>query len=224
MRENRVRPGFLFALLFGAAAAFAAEHFDTPLPGQWSRAGAYLWPGPAVVADLPEEGRNLTIPSPDGSATVQVVGHELAVARVDGATYGPFPVEALAEVLWSPDSRAVAITSSDGGWVGNWSVKVLRVADGKSTDPASQALKRFRRELPQCPAESPNAGAVGWQSGGRLAILVEMPCHGSCERMCTQRGYVVDARTGNVLRRLDERQVAREWRRLLGERFGAAGK
>ena len=188
----------------------------------WSRGGSYLWPGPTALGDSPPGGRSLAVVSPDSSVTINVRDDQLIVS---GPSIQPGPmheIESLSEILWAPDSKAFALTSSDGGSVGTWSVRVYWPADGNVTDPSKVALRTFKREFWKCPEEYPNVGAIGWvQASRRLRVLVEMPCHSSCIQMCRLRGYVVDAMTGQVVERLSEDAVGRRWKGSLGERFSA---
>ena len=75
-------------------------------------------------------------------------------------------IESLAELLWSPDSKAFAITSSDGGWVGTWSVVIYRFESGglMKTDVTRQVSEDFRRRKARrngsCVIEPGNIGAA----------------------------------------------------------------
>lgn len=208
------------AVAVNGLSVAAEGPFNAALPGAWARDGKYLWPGPTAIADFPLAGRNITVTSPDSSMTLTVRDSEMTVSgpSVPARKYG---IDSLSEILWAPDSKAFAVTSSEGGWVGTWSVTVYWKS-GRTTDPSKAALQRFRREFPKCPDEYPNVAAVGWTQGSRnLRVLVEMPCHSSCKQMCKFRGYVVDSTDGHVVERLSEDAVKHRWRKFLGERYVA---
>jgi hypothetical protein len=166
--------------------------FEKARPGEWARDGKYLWPGPTAIADFPLGGRNIAVVSPDSTITLTVRDSEMTVSG-PSVTSRSIGIDSLSEILWAPDSKAFAITSSDGGWVGTWTVTV-HWRDGRTTNPSKAALQRFKREFPMCPDEFPNVAAVGWaQSSRNLRVLVEMPCRSSCPQMCKFRGFVVDS-------------------------------
>jgi hypothetical protein len=201
------------------ASAAQAQVFETPFPGVWSRGASYLWPGPTAIADMPLDGREISVTSPDSSFTVKVDDSEFIVFGPGGPMLSG-EIYSLAELLWARDSKVFAVTSSEGGWVGTWSVRLYWTADGNVTDPGKFALQSFKREFPRCPEEHPNVGVVGWlQASRRLQLLVEMPCHSSCAQMCQVRGYVVDSASGRILERLSDNAVRKRWKRRLGGRF-----
>jgi len=199
--------------------------FDRAQPGVWSSAGKYLWPGPTAVADFPLGGRSIVVASPDGAITTRVTNIELTLVDRNNPTrfaQTSIPIASLAEILWARDSSAFAITQSDGGWVGTWSVRVYRLrSTGLSeSDPGRRALADFKRLFPRCPDEYPNVVAVDWLDGSsRLRLVLEVPCHSSCTDMCRVAGYVVDVVGGAVIERLPEAAVLRGWKAVTGSRF-----
>jgi hypothetical protein len=216
--------------LGGLVSAFAGALtiFTAPQPGAWSSKAHYLWPGPTAIADLPAGGRHVSVAAPDGRMTLRVDDGELR--PVDAADPQRFsgvvvPIESLAEVLWAPTSDVFAVTQSDGGWVGTWSVTVYRLrATGVSVSaPTKAVLADFQERFPKCPDEHPNVAAVDWEDGTRrLRLVVEMPCHSSCADMCEILGYVVDPVTGAVARRLSAAQVRTSWPTAIGPRVAEA--
>src|SRR2546426_218739 len=101
-------------LVLAVAPANQVWAFDSPGKGQWSSRAAYLWPGPTVLADYPQEGRTLRVPSPDRKMAVVVRDSSLNLFTNGNnpAESSPEGVESLAEVLWSRDSQAFAVTQS----------------------------------------------------------------------------------------------------------------
>ena len=107
-------------LVLAVAPANQAWAFDSPGKGQWSSRAAYLWPGLTVFAPYPQEGRTLRVPSPDRKMAIVVRDSNLNLStnRNNSAASSPEPVESLAEVLWSPDSQALAVTQMAAGSAG----------------------------------------------------------------------------------------------------------
>jgi hypothetical protein len=215
------------------AQAIDPAIFQKLQPGMWSANAAYLWPGPTAIKDLPEGGRNLAVVSPNGQLMIEVKNSELAVVRTtDGSKINKkeIGVESLAEILWAPDSTAFVITSSDGGYVGTWSVSLHRIRENDIaiSDPGTLALSDFKRYFSRkpmksdsdCPNEYPNVVAVGWVDGShKLLLAVEMPCHSGCEYMCNWLGYIVNADQGNIQKRLNALETQSTWKSLVGPRL-----
>src|SRR5258708_615723 len=147
LQANMEASRLLIFLAVAASGAFGAENprtFETALPGAWARDGKYLWPGPTAIADFPLSGRHIGIASPDTATTITVRESEMTVS---GPSMPPrtYEIDSLSEILWAPDSKAFAVTSSDGGWVRTWSV-TLYWNNGNTTDPSQAALQRFTSE------------------------------------------------------------------------------
>jgi hypothetical protein len=216
-------------LLFPVQVTQAAT-LALPQAGEWASRGAYLWPGPTAIADSPEGGRLIQVMSPDSSMVLIVSEYEMllkrsqAESKVIGDT---IPVGSLAEVLWAPDSRAFAVTQSDGGSVGSWSVKVYHVTDAglRSVKVAEAALVDFNRRkvsqrAPGCEVEGGNVGAVAWRDGSKsLMILAEAPNHSSCCDMGRIQGYLVEAQSGVIRARYSRADVQKLFQGDLGARF-----
>ena len=187
----------------GLGTAAAAEF----VRGGWSTEAQYLG-----LTSFDAPARDLTVTSPNGLIGLRFSGVNLSVSGPTPLSGKHLEVETLSELLWAPDSTAFAITSSEGGAVGTWSVAVYRVRDGAIIEPAKAALKAFAREYPNCPHEYPNAGAAGWSKGSTfIHLVVEMPCHSSCADMCRFRGYVVNSASGQIVERLSESEVRKRW-------------
>ncbi len=134
--------------------------------------------------------------------------------------------------LWSPDSHLLAITSSDGGSVGNWKVYVYSVegdvviehnvmkpvqVDLAQKFPAGinpKGRSFFSREDRERFARDPswvNVFAVRWLTnpGG---LLVEGTVPGSSgygANMGELQGYVIDPITGAILHTYTEKELMR---------------
>jgi len=212
-------------LLVSVALADESKGLRRAQPGVWLASGQYLWPGPTAIADFPLHGRDIIASSPDGAITTRVTETELTLVdrnnamRFAGAS---IPLASLGEILWAPDSTAFALTQSDGGWVGTWSVKIYRLKSGgvSASDPGGLPLADFKRLFPRCSDEYANVAAVGWLDGSRrLRLVVEMPCHSSCSDMCKVVGYVVDPTHGGVIERVPAPAIRGRWKTALGLRL-----
>ncbi|WP_333571898.1 hypothetical protein [Sphingomonas sp.] len=90
----------------------------------------------------------------------------------------------LVEVLWAPNARFAAITGSDGGAVGSWSILLI---DARGED-VSQRLKLALRKKIHLPAkcveaEAPNYAALRWRGGDVLVVKVQVPPHSNCANL-----------------------------------------
>jgi hypothetical protein len=164
-----------------------------------------------------------TVPSPD--RTRWVIGKKSSVMIGDsGGEYElpglPLLTKSLIEVLWSPNSRYVAFTQSDGGAVGTWQVHVYRVGrDGKpSLATVDREAQKLADAVPVCyTREASNLAVAGWREDSSEIFLVgTVPPHSSCKNMAKVTGYQVAVRTGKVLQVLGEKAVLNRWKGTLG--------
>jgi hypothetical protein len=212
-------------LMASPALAVSPETVQVPQPGEWSAAASYLWPGEDALANPTDYHRNLSVRSPDGRLAIEVGDVELRVVTTSGDStvyLDPRGVSSLAEVLWAQDSQAVFVTESDGGSVGTWSITVLRFSpEGvEKTNPGSRALADFKQKYPNCPDEYPNVAGVGWLHESQdLLLIVEMPCHSSCQDMCKFLGYIVNPDNGKIKKRLNANEVRARFRAMIGPRL-----
>lgn len=198
-----------------------------PTPGEWSANAIYLGFGLGGL-DGVGEYRVARVPSPDLKKVILIADEKLQVNDVSGKPLSGSQVDfvpTLSEVLWSDDSSAFAITSSFGGFVGDWHVRVYMIQGNRLTKlnvtslAEKDAVRRYRCD-PSEPNEPPEIGAVAWQEGvNRLLVVAQVPPHSSCPDMGTLFGYVVSVPNGNILRRLSEIQLRTEFGSLLGERL-----
>jgi hypothetical protein len=231
--DTAISPALVAILIASTALGMVSGALQTPQPGEWSAGASYLWPGPTVLADYPEGGRNLSVLSPDGKLMIAVVNTELNVRRTaDGRslTKEPIGVSSLAEVLWAPDSSAFFLTESEGGWVGQWLLTIYRIThDGLMLfEPSKPAIADFRRRVKNgstrypdfCPEGEPNVPGVAWLDGSkRLLLVVEWACHSPCDDMCRKLGYLVNPISGAILERFTEKEMKTRWKQVLGPRL-----
>jgi hypothetical protein len=221
----------LLAISASLAGAQPAT-FERPNAGVWSARAGYLWPGSTVIANAPNGGRIIRLSAPDSRFVLVVGDSDLTVLSLEsGRTVGmPIAVESLAEVLWATDSQAFAVTQSDGGWVGSWSVAVYRVTPTQlqRVDVTMQAAIDFNRRTASkrsagCSIEEGNFGALAWRDGSRsLALIAEAPPHSSDCDLGRLHGYLVDAHTGALRARYSAPDVSRLFQKELGTRFAGS--
>jgi hypothetical protein len=184
--------------------------------GQWAREATRL--------EYRNEERRLEIPAPDGRKKAVVEGASLKIVadRINLPGVENVGISSLAELLWAPDSRALFVTQSYGGAVGEWRVTVylVRQAHAEAVNVSQAAVTSFKRHYRCKDAEEPNVAAVAWTEGSRYLLLVtEVPPHSSCPEMGKIRGYLVDASSGRVVRTIEPRELTARWSGALGERL-----
>ncbi len=159
--------------------------------------------------------------SPDGMWALHRTRDGLVLVDGAGTPHGaPLAIDTLAEAQWSPDSTAVALTSSDGGAVGTWSYRILRATrnDLLAVSDSRAVARVFRSRPGGCKDETPNVAVAGWVSVGTLLIIAEAPPHSSCRDMGQVRAYTV-TREGAIRRRHSLEAVRRGYPQLLGARL-----
>jgi len=232
--EGSVFRGFqtliLLAVVVSASRAQDAEQPD------WSSKSTPL---PQFMDSI---SRSMTLPAPNGKLSLRVEakktrrlypndefvpdyflernGHRLHPAIHPYASpYG----------LWSPDSNLLAITSSDGGLVGNWKVYVYSVEGGEVVrhDVMRQVQAELARTFPagvNPPGASSisrterirfardlswvNVFAVRWlEESERLLVLAGVPpSSGYGMNMQQHRAYIVEPTTGHILHACTEEE------------------
>jgi len=131
-------------------------------------------------------------------------------------------VETLAELLWSPNSKAFVLSQSDGGWVGRWYVVVYKIKNGHvlKLNIGKSIIKSFKKYYSCAEVEEPNIAAIKWLRGGKeLLMVAEVPPHSSCPEMGKIRGYIVDLLSEKITKEIDEKKFRKKWNCYLGVRF-----
>lgn len=185
--------------------------------GEWSAFGKlpHLHPDSAT--------RDFTAPNELVSVRVSTEGFQLVSRGEIVALKEVSGLPSLSEILWNPNSRAVAITTSDGGLVGTWQVYVY--LPGDSAHPTYRDVKSLVGPLavglPKCETnEVPNIGAVNWsKNGGELMIVAEVPPHSSCRNMGAIEGFRISVKDWRVIARVPEGVLRKKWRSDLGNRL-----
>ena len=159
--------------------------------------------------------------SPDGRSSVRATSDGLVFQR--GAARVNLALQftpGLAEVVWSPDMRLVAINASSGGAIGTWDTYVLDTRDGTAALPVRQLVEARLGEDWACAGhEAVNLGTVGWERGGALLIVAEAPMRPGCANGGAILGLRVDLARRSVTRVLASATLRQSWSALLGSRF-----
>lgn len=160
--------------------------------------------------------------APDGRSAVRATAGGLVVTTAAGARklalhYTP----GLAEVVWSPGSRYVAINASNGGAVGAWDTHVLDTAHAAYAVPVRKLVEAKLGSRWGCRGRaSINIGTVGWHHGDdELLVIAEVPPRADCDDGGTIQGVQIDLARRQVIRVLTPAAVRELWWRKLGSRF-----
>ncbi len=201
-----------------------------------SPAQAALFARHAVkIADIHGSSRPMTVTAPDDRtrAIARFSGGKTAdddggLSIFLGGDDHDFAGGPKAELLWAPDSRALAVTADDGGAAGRFDLSILvhrkKGRHWRQIDLGDRVAKLFAPEM-RCGGEVvPNVGAVGWTSGQRLIVAAQVPPHADCDDKGHIAAYIVDAASGDVLMQLDPRALRRHYRRMLGTVFSARAR
>ena|SRR3989442_10062516 len=123
----------------------------TLLTAAGEAAWAGVWSVEATLLPVPIDHQSIRVVAPDKSRVAIVEDVALKV-EAGGKLLGGLENVGLyrpAELIWSPDSRAFAVTQTDGGAVGTWSVTVFLIEKERvrhmivSKEIVSRAMKRF---------------------------------------------------------------------------------
>lgn len=184
-------------------------------PGEYSQISTQL-----CFQDWGGNQRHLRIASPDGSVALVVEG-EVGKLEENGRPIGEsFPVSRDEEWIWSPDSRAVIVTTILGN-SGPTGADITFVRSGpKVSNDLDKAIKQdFAVHHPRllC-SNDPNVAGLGWlgnDSTKALLVAEIQPVH--CEPSDGYfEAYIVSVRDRRILRRFSMRETIHRFRKLLG--------
>ncbi len=181
------------------------------------------------VADVYGGPRPMTVSAPDG--------HTRAIARFSdwapdddskdrlsvfiGGDDHDFPGGAKTELLWAPDSRALAVTANsadaDGGFETSILVRKPKGRHWREIDLTDTITALFASRM-RCDddAEIPDIGAVGWTSGQRLIVAAQVPADAGCANVGAFMAYIVDVPSGDVLMQVTPAALRQRYRHMLG--------
>jgi hypothetical protein len=198
-----------------ATNAVAPTLFAHPEPrGIWAMGGGTL------VQEVHPLSRGAV--APDGRSAVRATAQGLVVSTAAGARLLPLHyTPGLAEVVWSPGSRYVAINASNGGAIGSWDTYVLAASDASHAVPVRQLVEAKLGSRWGCKGrEIINIGTVGWERGSEeLLVVAEVPPRPYCEDGGAIQGVRIHLGRREVTRVLTAQSVRTDWWPQLGSRF-----
>lgn len=217
MKASAIRCTFLTTLILGTAAILTPGVFVASRPRTRTIAQC-PWDGiqfsltnKTIVFPLEAYG-NLQLTArmthPDGD------GAEFAVLRGQQPIFKKYVTDTSNPNGWlavSDDRRSFAINTSNGGAAGGWSVSILRINDDGTVHDLSSSMKSVVKDFAShhhCAARGENQQAIRWQTNDQLLIVAEVYPTGDCGAEAGfGEGYILEASTGYIIRRLSEHSV-----------------
>lgn len=180
-----------------------------------------------VCWDKATDQLHLEAPSPAGKKLLYVNGPAHTASFYlksdhEGAPQELYAAFAGAEVLWSPDSKAVAITTCFGG-NGPCSVDTIQVDDNEAQLDDSrrspfeivQDAFAIGHEGDVCHTEA-NVGALTWQDGSdKIVLIAEVPT-AHCDGGGYFEAFVVSFSERKVISRFNMQETLHRWHSILG--------
>lgn len=136
------------------------------------------------------------------------------------------------DVLWSPDSKFVALTGHTNSNIEYLRVFAITESGPREVDatvqPGQDMARRFR---PYCDryvgtmscslgAEDPNFAVIAWADSHTLVLMSEVPCDtlwGGI--MCQVMGYEVELPSGRIIRAMTAREFKTRWQHSMAWNF-----
>jgi hypothetical protein len=129
------------------------------------------------------------------------------------------------ELLWSPDSRAFFVTTSDEGANGAYRLLVVDTFDGKlqSREVTKLIYKDFGHPFRCGWEEPPNVAGISWVGKTHhLWVAAEVISHSNCDSFGTFKAYEVDSTTMTIVRMLNQLEAKHKLGSLLGKELRLA--
>jgi hypothetical protein len=192
--------------VFAAIAGVSREAHADP-GGFYARNASAIWD---KIAGAPPAIK-LKLVSPDGKS--HVLAHndpDKGVVLEVGGRIGSHDVDLGAgvgsELLWSPNSEAFAVTTSDDGANGHYrTIVVISHPGGAITKDLSPLVEAVFGHPVRCGwPEDPNVGAVHWVDSAKLVVAAEIVAHSNCDSFGTFRAYEIDLERMRVTRSFDQ--------------------
>jgi hypothetical protein len=186
-------------------------------------AQAGLFSKPATsVAEIHGTARPMSVAAPDDGlrAVARYMNGKLTVFT--GIRGFDFAGGADAELLWSPESDALAVTSNAEDKQGDdHFLATILVRQTARKWKRIDLTRRIARLLPAprdcATAGPPDVAALGWTSGQRLIVAAARRPDQACGARRELTAFVVDVPSGEILMAMDERAVKRRYRALMGK-------
>ena len=200
------------------------------------------WAKAATPLDLSCSHNSQPISAPDHRASAQVLcqprkdddpAYSLQVKVDSGRIYEVPLQKRTQELLWAPDSKALLVNGSQGGYWGSFVTVYELTQNGlRKLSLTNTAQRDMVVSFPPCKAAKRNPSActrisrypeynmsgVGWaQDSKSVFVFAEVPCSSSYGgTMCQVLGYQLSLPDGNILKRLTAPQVKTEWHSMMG--------
>jgi hypothetical protein len=189
---------------------------DGEKPGYWSKSAV------VICEDSTTKQMHLKVPSPDGKKLLFVNGREfegtfLLNSDRERTPQELFPARAGAEALWSPDSKAIAVTTCFGAAGPCVMRTTLDLAQGAPGELVKTAFAAGH-EHDICYTNA-NVGALTWEDGSdKIVIIAEVPPSGGCNEQNAGyfEAFVVSLTERKVISRFNMQETIRLWRSILG--------
>ena len=113
------------------------------------------------------------------------------------------------EAGWAPDSSQFFVMWSGGGAIGEYHVRVFRINGNKVVELTApkNAFNDFK-EHHYCKERGDNIFFLGWTADSQKLLLVpEVYPTSDCAELGLFRGYLMDAKTGSILKIFGEKQT-----------------
>jgi hypothetical protein len=138
------------------------------------------------------------------------------------------------DVLWSPDSRFLAVTGGLNAYTESTRVYEITPTGSKLLDTFREASANMLESFPPCKAsnvdregcerqeQNPffNFAAIAWSGPNSLVVMSEIPCSSRYGGfMCQIVGYEIDIRTGHILHQMKADQFKARWQRAMAWNF-----
>lgn len=170
--------------------------------------------------DDESERRHLEIPSPDGSVVLVVDGYRGKFVEKGHQIGEQLLIMRNSDVIWSPDSRAVVLTSSLGA-IGPVTAAVIYVHTElfqEEPDITNLVQQEFASHHPHGPcSKEVNVGGLSWEPGSKSAVfLAQVPPSSSCGGMLGYfEAYVVTLPKARIVARYPQKDAIQHWRKIL---------
>lgn len=198
--------------------------------GQWSSVASDLCPGEDSA--IPEESRNLSVNAFSRETVFHVVNGRWWVTvngKPQSLNSKHSHVGCPADVGWSPDSKALYITQSDGEIAG-FHTEVFLLADRleELTPGINSVIERdftrdhgcIQRIKGKLVTEEPNIAGLRWvRDHDQLLLVAEVRPDSLCGHRGYFAGYLLEIPTGKIIERYSPGELNRQWAADLGVRL-----
>lgn len=165
----------------------------------------------------PDGKKMLIVKRVEGSRNPDGI-YMLYSVKVDGKSFKARLEGFDAEVAWSPDSQAFAVTETEGGGSLGSRVYVFYVTEtGLRKLDVSRPIEQDFGNPVKCEIKIvPNTGFVSWQGNSQLLVAAEVVPVSICECMGTYRVYAMRLPDIAIEKTYSQREAKKQFWSLLG--------